>query len=127
MSSTRDKDGKSVTGKGSSTETTTKSKESEKRPGHSGSAAVSNVLLKAGGVKPLGKDVGPMPKFTPDKEYKVDYSRERCPPPSFRVDQPAGSHLVSAPDRPIKTWHTNPNMSQATLHTHLEALAQGGF
>ncbi len=127
QSSTRDKDGKGAGGKSSSTQTTTKPKESEKRPGHSGSVAMSEMLLKAGSVKPPGKDVGPMPKFTPDKEYKVDYSREPCLPPTFRVDQPSGSHLAGAPDQPKSTWHTNPNMSQATLHTHLQALAQGGF
>ncbi len=125
-SSNQDKDGKGARGKGSSAQTTPKSKESEMRPGHSGLIAVSEMLLKAGSVKPSGKDVGPMPKFTPDKEYEVDYSREPCPPPTFKVDQPSGSHFTGAPAQPKSTWHTNPNMSQVTLHTHLQALAQGG-
>ncbi len=127
QSSTRDKEGKGAEGKGYSTQTTSKSKESEKRPGHSGSTTVSEMLLKAGNVKSPGRDVGPMPKYTPEKEYKVDYSREPYPPPAFRIDQPSSSHLEKALDQPKSTWHANPNMSQATLHGHLQALAQGGF
>ena len=123
-STTQDMGRKSLGGKGSSTQ---KTKESEKRPGQTGSAAMSATLLKAGAANPPGKNVGSIPKFTPDKEYVVDYSREPCPPPAFKVDQPSGSDLAEAPSQPKKTWHSNPNMSQATLHTHLQAVAQAGY
>ncbi len=127
QSSTRDKEGKGAEGKGSSTQIPSKSKESKKRPSHSGSIAVSEMLLKAGGIKRIGKGIRPMPKYTPEKEYKVDYSQEPCPPPAFRLDQPSSSHLEKAIEQPKSTWHANPNMSQATLHGHLQALAQGSF
>ncbi len=103
QSSTRTMDGRSVDGKGSSTQTTSKSKESEKRPRRSDSTAVSDLLLKEGGVKPLGKGIGSIPKHTPDKEYKVDYSQEPCPPHAFKVDQPSGCHLEGAPAKPKAT------------------------
>ena len=67
-----------------------------------------------------------MPKYTPGKEYKVDYSKELCPPPAFQLDQPGGSHLEGASEQPKSAWHADPNMSQATLQGHLQALAQGG-
>ncbi len=91
-----------------------------------GSASVSEVLLKAGAVKPLGTDVGPIPKHTLEKEYMVNYSREPCPTPAFIIDQPSGSHLAGAPTQPKVTWQAEPNMSIATLHTPLQAIAQAG-
>ncbi len=126
QSSTRDKEEKGAEGKGTSTRTPSQSKESEKRPSHSGSTAVSEMLLKAGSVKLTGKGARPMPKYTPEKEYKVDYSQEPCPPPAFQLDQPSGCHLEKALKQPKSTWHADPNMSQATLHGHLQALAQNG-
>ena len=68
-----------------------------------------------------------MPKYTPGKEYKVDYSKEPCPPPAFQLDQPGGSHLERVSEQPKSTWRADPSMSQATLHGHLQALAQSGF
>ena len=59
-------------------------------------------------------------------EYKVDYNKEPCPPPFFQFDQPGGSHLERALEQPKSTWHVDPDMSQATLHGHLQALAQSG-
>ena len=102
------------------------SKESTKKSGQSGSTAVGEMLLKAGSVQPPRSDVGPMPKNTPDKEYKVDYSKEPCPPPAFQLDQPRGSHLEGNLEQPKSTWRADPNMSMATLQGHLEALAQAG-
>ncbi len=73
-------------GKTSSAPVPHKSREPEKKSGRLGSAAVSEMLLKAGSVQPPSSDVGPMPKYTPDKEYKVDYSKEPCPAPAFQLD-----------------------------------------
>ena len=87
---------------------------------------MSKMLFKAGSAKTPGKGVGPMPKYTPGKEYKVDYSREPCLPPTFQLDQPSSSHLEKALEQPKQTWQADPNMSQATLHGHLQALAQSG-
>ena len=125
-SSSRDGDKKTAAGKTTSGSTPSTSKESTKKSSHSGSTAASDVLLKAGGVKPPGKDVPPMPRYTPGREYKVDYSREPCPPPAFQLDQPGGSHLEGAPEEPKSTWHANPNMSMATLQGHLQAIAHAG-
>ncbi len=122
----RDKDKKGATGKASLTSTPSTSKGSMKKSSHSGSTAASNALLKAGGVRPPGKDVPPMPRYTPGREYKVDYSREPCPPSAFQLDQPGGSHLEGAPEEPRSTWHANPNMSMATMQEHLQAIAQAG-
>ena len=126
QSSTRDKERKGAEGKSSSAQAPPKSKEPTKKSSHLGSTTASEMLLKAGGVKPPGKDVGPKPKYTPGKEYKVDYSKEPCPPPAFQLDQPGGCHLEGASEQPKSTWHADPNMSQATLQGHLQALAQAG-
>ena len=124
QSSTRDKDGRGTEGKSSSTLAPLKSREPTKKTGQAGSTATSEMLLKVGGVKPPGKDVGSTPRYTPGKWYKVDYSKEPCPPPAFQLDQPGGSHLEGAPEQPKSTWHSDPNMSMATLQGHLKALAQ---
>ncbi len=125
-SQSRNKERKGIEGKTSSAQAPSISKEPMKKSSHSGSTAASEMLLKAGGIKPPGKDAKPMPKYTPGKEYKVDYSREPCPPPVFQLDQPGGSHLEGAPEQPKSTWHADPNMSMATLQGHLKALAQAG-
>ncbi len=125
-SSTRDIEGKGAEGKSSSAPAPLKPKEAEKKSSRSSSTTVSTMLLKAGSVKPPGKEVGPMPKYTPGKEFKVDYSKEPCPPTAFQLDQPGGSHLEGASEQPKSTWHTDPNMPQATLQGHLQALAQAG-
>ncbi len=125
-STKRDKERKGTEGKTSLTPAPHKYREPEKKSSRQGSTAVGEMLLKAGSVKPLGQGVGPMPKYTPGKEYKVDYSKEPCPPPAFQLDQPGGSHLEGAPEQPKSTWHADPNMSLATLQEHLKALAQAG-
>ena len=122
----RDKDRKGTKGNTPLAPAPSKSKEPEKKSSHPGSTAVSKMLLKAGSAKPPGKGVEPMPKYTPGKEYKVDYSKEPCPPPAFQLDQPGGSHLEGAPEQLKLTWHADPNMSLATLQGHLKALAQAG-
>ncbi len=126
QSTSRDKERKETEGKTSSAPAPPKSQEPTEKSSHSGSTATSKLLLKAGGVKPPGKGVGPMPKYTPGKEYKVDYSKEPCPPPAFQLNQPGGSHLKGAPEQPKSTWHADPNMSLATLQEQLKALAQAG-
>ncbi len=103
LSTTQDTDGKGVRGKSSSTWTAPKSREPEKRPGPDDPAIVSATLLKAGGAAPLGKDVGSIPKRVSEKGYVVDYSKEPCPAPTFKIDQPSGSHLVGSPSRPSPT------------------------
>ena len=125
-STSRDRDRKSVAGKTSSASTPSTSKEPTRKSSHSGSTAASEALLKAGGVKPPGKDARPMPKYTHGKEYKVDYSREPCPPPAFQLDQPGGSYLKGSVEEPRTTWHADLNMSIATSQGHLQALAQAG-
>ena len=127
QSTTRDKERKGTEGKTSSAPAPPKSKEPEKKSSRPGSSTVGEMLLKAGSANPPGKGVGPMPKYTPGKEYKVDYSKEPCPPPAFQLDQPGGSHLEGAPEQPKSTWHADPNMSLATLQGHLKALAHAGF
>ena len=122
-----DTDGKSVGGRGYSTWVASKSKEPDKRPGQKDYTVVSATLLKAGEAAPHGKDVGSIPKLTSEKEYAVDYSWEPCPPPTFKIDPPAGSHLGGAPSRPKSTWESNAHMSQATLHGHIHAIAQAGY
>ncbi len=125
-STSRDRDRKGAAGKTSSASSPSTSKESTGKSGHSGSTAVSEALLKAGGVKPPGKDIRPMPKYTPGKEYKVDYSREPCPPPAFQLEQPGGSHLEGALEELKSTWRADPNMSMATLQGHLQSIAHAG-
>ena len=125
-STKRDSERRDTQGKTSSTPVTHKSREPERKSGHSGSSTVGEMLLKAGGVQPPRSDVRPMPKYTPGKEYKVDYSKEPCPPPAFQIDQPRGSHLEGNPEQPKSTWHADPNMSMATLQGHLQTLAQAG-
>ncbi len=122
----RDRDKKGATGKTSLASTPSMLKESTKKSSHSGLTAMSELLLKAGGVKPPGPGVKSAPRHTPRREYKVDYSREPCPRPAFQLDQPGGSHLEGALEEPRSTWHAYPNMSMATLRGHLQALAQAG-
>ncbi len=121
-----DKDRKGAEGKTSSTPKASGSKESDKKSGHTGPVAVSEMLLKAGGAKALGKSVGPIPRHSHDREYRVDYSREPCPAPAFQLDQPRGSHLEGSHDEPKSTWHADPRMSLATLQDNLQAIAQAG-
>ena len=125
-STPRDRDRKGTEGKTSLASTASGSKESNKKSGRTGSAAVSEMLLKAGSAKPPGKSVGPIPKYSHDKEYKVDYSREPCPAPAFQRDQPGGSHLEGAPEEPKSTWRADPHMSMATLQDNLRVIAQAG-
>ena len=87
---------------------------------------MSERLLKAGGAKTLGKSAGPIPKYSHDKEYKVDYSREPCPAPTFQLGQPGGSHLEGSHEEPKSTWHTDPRMSMATMQDNMRAIAQAG-
>ncbi len=122
----RDSEKGDTKGKTSSAPVPHKSRETERKSSHQGSTAVSTMLLKAGGVQPPKSGVGPVPRYTPDKEYKVDYSKEPCPAPAFQLDQPRGSHLEGNPEQPKSTWRADPNMSMATLQGHLEALAQAG-
>ncbi len=96
-STVRDMDGKGIGGKGSSTWTAPKTMDPKRRPIQKDSKAVSTTLLKAGGAAHLGKDVGSIPKRAPGKKYMVDYSMEPCPAPTYKVDQPSGSHLTGAP------------------------------
>ncbi len=126
QSTNRDKEGRGTDGKTSSASAPSTSKEPTRKSSHSGSTAASEVLLKAGGVKPPGKDVRPVPKYTPGREYRVDYSKEPCPPPAFQLDKPGGSHLEGALEEPKSAWHADPNMSMVTLQGHLQALAQTG-
>ncbi len=121
-----DKDRKGAEGKTSSTPKASGSKESDKKSSRTGPVAVSEMLLKAGGAKALGKSVGPIPRHSHDWEYKVDYSREPCPPPAFQLDQPGGSHLEESHDKPKSTWRAHPRMSLATLQDNLQAIAQAG-
>ncbi len=125
-SMSRDSEKRETKGKTSSAPVPHRSRETERKSSRPGSTAVGEVLLKAGGVQPPRPDVGPMQKYTPGKEYKVDYSKEPCPPPAFQLDQPRGPHLEGAPEQPKLTWHADPNMSMATLQGHLQALAQAG-
>ncbi len=120
----RDKEQQGAEGKTSSTPKTSGSKESGKKSGHTGSTAVSEMLRMAGGVKTLGKDVGSIPKYSHDREYRVDYSRGPCLAPTFQLDQPGGSHLEGSHDEPRSTWHADPRMSMATLQDNLRAIAQ---
>ncbi len=128
-STNRGTDGKCLRAKASSTLVTPKPKESKKKKAGQ-KAAMSATLLKAG-VTPPGKEIGTIPKRTPDKEYVVDYSRDiysrSCPPPTFQVSQPSGSHSAGSPSQPKSTWETNTHMSQATLHGHIQAIAEAGY
>ncbi len=119
----RDSEKGETKGKTSSAPVPHKSREPERKSSRQGSTAMSTMFLKAGGVQPPKSDVGPVPRYTPDKEYKVDYSKEPCTPPAFQLDQPRGSHLEGNPEQPNSTWRADPNMSMATLQGHLEALA----
>ncbi len=89
----RDSEKGDTKGKTSSAPVPHKSRETEKKSSRQGSTAVGTMLLKAGGVQPPKLDVGPVPKYTPSKEYKVDYSKEPCPPPTFQLDQPGALTL----------------------------------
>ena len=123
-STSRDSEKRETKGKTSSAPVPHRSRETERKSSRPGSTAMGEMLLKAGSVQPPRPDVGLMPKYTPGKEYKVDYSKEPCPPPAFQLDQPRGSHLEGTPEQPKSTWHADPNMSMATLQGHLQALAQ---
>ncbi len=125
-SHSRDRNQKGTDGKTSSTPTTSGSKESGKKSGHKDSTAVSEMLRTAGGVKTLGKDVGSIPKYSHDREHRVDYSREPCPAPTFLLDQPGGSHLEGSHTEPRSTWQADTHRSLATLQDNLRAIAQAG-